>query len=169
MKKVVGLLLTFKEGNDFKAMLQIRGKFDYEKNCPELWPGICQLTVTGMLEKNEDFKNALLRETEEELQSEEISKYVEENIDQMFVLNDIKTKEKHTINYTMSAPKELIEKINWHKSSSGGKILSKKDLFTVVDKSNFNIDTGVSDQKNVTAMYKDQMDALFKAFDILAI
>jgi hypothetical protein len=169
MKKVVGLLFMFKKDDDWKALLQVRGKFDYGKNCPEIWPGICQLTVTGMLEKDEDFKAGIIRETSEELGSKILTDYVRDNFEKFTILEEKEFKEKYVINYGFVVEESLIEKINWHKSAVGGKIVAKKDLYKLVDKNNFQIDKGVEDQENITAMYSDQIDALKNAFKILAI
>ncbi len=63
-KRSVGIQLLGKNTlGELVAILQVRAKWNSEKNTPETWPGACQVTAHGKLEDGEDFMQALFRET----------------------------------------------------------------------------------------------------------
>ena len=70
MKKSVGLVvLTHSLSDGFKVVLQRRGGQDS-------YPGACQVSAHGGLEENEDFLQALIRESNEELGVTFTSKHI---------------------------------------------------------------------------------------------
>ena len=67
MKKTVGLIAITDTG---KAVLQVRGNFNSEKNEQETYRGATQLTVHGSINEGESETDALIREAKEELGEE---------------------------------------------------------------------------------------------------
>ena len=49
------------------AFLQKRGEYDIRRQCPQTWPGVCQVTSEGKLDGKENPVDAILREANEEL------------------------------------------------------------------------------------------------------
>ncbi len=165
MKKTVGLLLLYLKDKEPLAIIQKRGDFDYEKNIPEKFPGVFQLTVSGDQKNREDEITAVLREAQEELGSAEINKFLRKNIEKIVFLNRKENTDRQSTNFMIIVPEKIIGKISWHRSSGKEKMISQKDLKKIREFSN-----AVSIQKTKSIfMFPDQFSALCLAFSKLAI
>jgi len=172
-KKSVGIQLLGKNtDNKLVAILQVRAKWNAEKNAPETYAGSCQVTIHGELEESENFIQALLREAKEEL-GEEIVPIIKtlSKKGQLVELVNLETPEKHVITYggilEEKVWKKLLEK---QKSPSfGGFRIIKQDEIKKI--SNLQISdriTGTTDE-NIIAMFPDEKEAIKLAFDKLSI
>ena len=170
-KKAVGLQLLSRDATgELSAILQVRGKWDKEKNMPESYPGACQVTVHGGLEQGEDFMQALFRETEEELGNE--MRPVVENLFRTGKLQELvnfETPEKQTITYGAIVEKNILN-ILFSRSKSpsfgGFKLIQSNQVDKIVDLRTLNKEIGVTD-KNIIAMFPDEKESLRLAFEKL--
>ena len=168
-KKSVGIQLLGKDTTGkLVAILQIRAKWNAEKNCPESWPGLCQVTAHGKLEEGEDFTQALLREIKEEL-GEDIMIVIKKISDAGKLVELINKEDslKHIITYGAILEenifKILVEKEK--KTSFGGfRIIRKNEVKKIVDVKNIDRTAGVTDEKTI-AMFPDEKEAVKIAFE----
>ncbi len=171
-KKSVGIQLLGKnKDGGLVAILQVRAKWDSEKNAPESWPGMCQVTAHGGLEEGEDFMQALFREIKEELGSEILSivKKISETGNLKELINYEKP-EKQVITYGA-----IVEENVWKsmlnrekKASFGGfKVIRPNDVKKIVDLKHIDRNTGVTDDSTI-AMFPDEKEAVKMAFEKLS-
>lgn len=171
-KKSVGIQLLGKNKDDgLVAILQVRAKWNAERNAPESWPGMCQVTAHGGLEEGEDFTQALFREVQEEL-GDEILKVVKKLYDAGKVVELINKNgsEKEIITYGI-----IIEENVWKnmvnrekKASFGGfKVIRPNDVKKIVDLKHIDRNMGVTDE-NTIAMFPDEKEAVKMAFEKLS-
>ncbi|MEI7709627.1 MAG: NUDIX hydrolase [bacterium] len=170
-KKSVGLQLLSKNTNgELVAILQVRAKWNAEKNAPETFPGACQVTVHGKLEEGEDFIEALLREVAEEL-GKEIVPHVQKLIDTQNLKELItnQTPEKHVITYGALVGTDILNILinrEVNDSFGGFKIITQKEIAQIVDMKTIDKIEGVTDQKTI-AMFPDEKQAVSRAFELL--
>ncbi len=171
-KKAVGIQLLGKNTNgELVAILQVRAKWNTEKNAPESWPGACQVTVHGKLEKGEDFMQALLREVAEEL-DEEIASIVQKlsKDGKLKELINYDISEKQIITYGAIVSEDVLQTlVKKEKSDSFGgfRIIKRDEVEKIVDIQKFDKTLGVID-KNVIAMFPDEKEIVRLAFKKLA-
>jgi len=170
-KKAIGIVLLSKdEKGELVAILQVRSKWNAEKNAPESWPGACQVTTHGKCEEGEDFMQALLREVEEEL-GKEIVPIIKKLSDagKLTKLVNNETPEKHIITYGVVVDKNIFQALMKKKkkpSFGGFKLINNNDVEKIVDIQKFDKTLGVVD-KNVIAMFPDHKEAIKIAFEKL--
>lgn len=170
-KKSVGIQLLGKnKDGGLVAILQVRAKWDAEKNALESWPGMCQVTAHGKLEEGEDFMQALFREVEEEL-GEEIALLVKKihTSGNLRELINNEEPEKHIITYGAVVEENVWKNmVNREKKASFGgfKIIRPNDVKKIVDLKHIDRNTGVTDE-NIIAMFSDEKEAVKMAFEKL--
>jgi len=170
-KKSVGIqFLSRDEKGKLVAILQVRSRWNAEKNCGESWPGLCQVTAHGKLEENENFMQGLLREVKEELGSE-ISNMVQKiyTSGKLIELINKEDSEKHIITYGAIIDEKLLQNMvqREKKASFGGfKIIRKNEVKKIVDIKKFDKVAGVTDEK-IIAMFGDEKEAVKIAFEKL--
>lgn len=152
------------------AVLQVRPKWNQEKNTPESYPGACQVTVHGKLEEGEDFLQALLREVGEELGEEivPVVKDLREN-KKLIELVNLEDPEKHIITYGGIVEKAVLNKSTSREKSrefGGFKLIQQNEIEKIVDVQTFDKNTGVTDE-NTIAMFPDEKEAVKIAFEKL--
>lgn len=168
-KKSVGIQLMGRNSqNKIVAILQVRSAWNEEKNSPETWPGACQVTAHGKLEKDENFLQGLLRELKEEL-GEELEEIVKKSADEkkLIELVNEETPEKHVITYGIIIEDKTMENLlskNTSRSFGGFKVITEKEINEIVDIKNIDKVVGVTDPK-IIAMFPDEKEALTMAFN----
>lgn len=169
-KRSVGIQLLGKnKDGGLVALLQIRAKWNAEKNAPESWPGMCQVTAHGKLEEGEDFMQALFREVQEELGSEMLSavKKLSETGNLKELINYEKP-EKHVITYGAIVEENIWKNmVNREKKASFGgfKVIKPNDVKKIVDLKHIDRNAGVTD--DTIAMFPDEKEAVKMAFNKL--
>ncbi len=170
--KSVGIILLNKTADGLAAILQIRAKWNTEKNSSESWPGACQVTVHGKLEAGEDFMGALLREIKEELGEEilpairalidagKIKELIHKNTSEQEIVTYGAIIEEKFLKILMSKPK--------NQSFGGFRIISRNEIEKIVNLQTFDKKIGVTD-KNIIAMFPDEKEAVWIAFEKLDI
>ena len=170
-KKGVGALFLSKNTKEETvAILQIRGKWNTEKNAPESWPGACQTTVHGGLKEGEDFIQALLRETAEEL-GDEIVPVIQLLLEtkKLKELINKDTPERQDIVYGAIVEKDVLATLLNKKKSSffgGFKLVRRDNINQIVDLKKYDRITGVTDA-DIIAMFPDEKEAVRLAFEKL--
>ncbi|MEI8175029.1 MAG: NUDIX domain-containing protein [bacterium] len=168
IKKSVGIqLIGRKKNGQIIAILQVRAKWNSEKNSPESFPGACQVSVHGGLEEGEDFIQALLREVGEELGKDIIPaiKKLSDN-NQLVELINLEKSNKHVITYGALIEQEIYQKLleKTKSNSFGGfRIIKSDEVDKIVDIKTFDKTIGITDEK-VIAMFPDEKEALKIAF-----
>ena len=165
-KKSVGIVLFNKTAAGLVVILQIRGTWNAEKNCPESWPGGCQVTAHGKLESGEDFTQALYREVAEELGAEilpaiktlRLIELVNKNSSEEQIITYGAVVGEDIFKMLMSKPKS--------KTFGGFKLVRRNEIAKIVDLSNINKNIGATDQ-NTIAMFPDEKEAMCVAFEKL--
>ncbi|MBI2627681.1 NUDIX domain-containing protein [Candidatus Nomurabacteria bacterium] len=171
-KKAVGAQLLSKNiDGELVAILQVRAKWNAEKNAPESWPGACQVTAHGKLEKGENFLEALMREVEEELGNEmvPIIKQLSKTGKLMELVNN-DSQEKQIITYGVIVKENVFQTLMKKQKSpsfGGFKIIQKENIDKIVDIKTIDKITGVTDE-NIIAMFPDHKEVLKIAFQKLA-
>lgn len=169
-KESVGLIVMA----DFEpfgacALLQERGRFDFEKMRPQSWPGGCQATVHGKVEEGENFESALRREIQEELGIHSLFFEGQYQNDFPFELIHISdTLENRVQTYMtfifLDRFLTLVQNLIRLEPSSGGiRIVSEKDLENIEDLTKFDKERGVADRR-ILAMFPDEKEALEQSF-----
>src|SRR3989344_240020 len=132
-KKAVGVQFLSKDDKGkLVAILQVRSKWNAEKNSPESWSGACQVTAHGKLEEGENFIHALFREIKEELGSE-VADVVQKTYDsgRLIELTNIDSPETQIITYGTIVDENIFKTlINTGKSPTFGgfKIIRREDI-----------------------------------------
>jgi len=158
-KKAVGVILLSKdEKGELVAILQVRSKWNAEKNAPESWPGACQVTAHGKLEEGENFMQALLREVGEEL-GEEMVPVIKELADKkrLVELTNYDTTEIQIITHGAIVDTDILNMLlNKKKTNSFGgfKLIKQSDVDKIIDIKTIDKITGVIDE-NMIAMFPD--------------
>lgn len=168
-KKAVGIQLMGRDADgELLAILQVRAKWNAEKNAPESWPGACQVTAHGKLEKGENFIQGLLREVEEELGGEAASA-LHAQIENLKELRNVDTPEKHIITYGLVLEEGVLRNMLARAKSStfgGFQIIRESDIDKIIDIQKIDKEKGVT-EKNVIAMFPDEKEAVKIAFEKL--
>jgi|AP45_3_1055517.scaffolds.fasta_scaffold00379_4 8-oxo-dGTP pyrophosphatase MutT (NUDIX family) len=168
-KKVVGLLcfteLPAEKGGKLAVILQIRGDYNHEKECPESFAGGCQATVNGSKMSNESDEETLFREAKEELgEAFSLELWTNPNLDKIRLINRKETDRVVAVNYALKIPYVFLENIELGQSVDGVRFLTQDELAKIQELETFDRDTGVTDD-NVVALFTDQIEALQKAFE----
>jgi len=159
----VGLIVFTQLPNDeeLSAILQIRGEFNHEKMRPESWPGLCQLTVHGRCEPGENARTALLREIKEELG---LDGSMVCSIGSFSALAETEGSSNEVSNFAVNiAPNWFLKSFRLSLSSGGIRLVKKKQLNDILPAQKHDRD-GVPRHK--TVMFKDDIEALKKAFEM---
>lgn len=167
-KKSVGIIFLSKdETGEIMAILQIRAKWNAEKNAPESWSGACQVTAHGKCEEGEDFMQALLREVQEEL-GDEMVPVVKKLYDtgNLKELINYETEEKKVITYGAIIDENVFQTLMKKQKSpsfGGFKLIKREDIEKIVDIETIDKMTGVTDE-NIIAMFPDEKEAVIYSF-----
>lgn len=163
MKKTVGLIAIT---DTKKAVLQVRGNSNTEKNEQETYRGAYQLTVHGSINEGESEKEALLRETREEL-GEKFAEIVEAefNKDQNFVeLNRIEKENISVANFGVIIDEAALKEIELNSSTGGSiKLISKSDVSNIRELKTSDRERGIAE--NEIVMFPDNIEAVKLAFE----
>lgn len=163
MKKTVGLIAIT---DTKKAVLQVRGNSNTEKNEQETYRGAYQLTVHGSINEGESEKDALLRETREELGGK-FAEIVgtEFNKDQNFVeLNRIEKENISVANFGVIIDEAVLKEIELNSSTGGSiKLISKSDVGNIRELKTSDRERGIAE--NEIVMFPDNIEAVKLAFE----
>ncbi len=167
-KKVVGLLcfteLPTEKGGGLAAILQVRGSHNHEREGPESFAGGCQATVNGSKMEDESDRQALIRETEEELgEAFSLELLTNPGLEDIRKINQVETERVVVVNYTLIVPYDCTQQIKLGQSVGGIKFLTEAELAKIQKLDAFDRDIGVTDDE-VIALFDDQIEALQKAF-----
>ncbi len=152
-KKTVGLILITDTG---KAVLQVRG-FNTEKNEQETYRGANQLTVHGNIKKGETEREALLRETKEELGGEFAKLLQYQTLEE---LNKIKNDKISVTNFGFRITEKDLETIKDAKI----RLISKDDIVNIRKLKMSDRLSGIASADEI-AMFSDDIEALKLAFE----
>lgn len=147
------------------VVLRERGFFNPEKMKPESWPGACQVTAHGRLEEGEDFKTALLRETEEELGKSfafNILCLIDKDPAALAEVTRLNKSDKVAVTFTIKVDCLLLKKIRLAPESGAIRLISLAETAEIVDVRSFDKATGVQDSR-VIAMFPDEREAVINA------
>jgi len=170
---------TLDKPAELTAVLQERGRHNFETGEQESWLGLCQLTAHGGVEPDEDDRDALWREISEELgqkllesvfvwqEGPPISSYV--FTDAVVKVGQAETSGKVINHYAIKvSPKEL-GSIQLHSSSGGLRLVRQKEVGNILDACNPKngiTKVGGVDSRRVIAMFPDEIEALKAAFKL---
>lgn len=167
MKKLVGFLALVEHEGRLLAVLQMRGRYNIEKELrEELWPGACQVTVHGKAEPDESLEQTLFREAEEKiglLATEYIRSAVEKGHTE--VVCELHEPEKIVLTYAAVLPYKFIKEIRWHPGTGGLHLITEHEVIFIKDLTKFQKETGVLNRADI-AMFPDEIKALENAFKI---
>lgn len=124
----------------------------------ETWPGACQVSVHGGLENEDDFEQALFRETNEEMPG-----LIVDPIGLTELYHE-KNDKKETITYGFVSEKnlqELLLSFNLHSCTGGLKIITKDELSSIQELKDED-KLGVTDGS--IKMFLDEIKALEEGF-----
>ncbi|MFQ5661683.1 MAG: hypothetical protein ACE5F2_00310 [Candidatus Paceibacteria bacterium] len=166
-KKTVGLIIltNIPDPVGTVAILQTRGKFNYEKRQPETYTGATQISVHGSLNENEGEFEALEREAREEL-GDEIAQAIESKKDKLIELNRVEKDNLLNVNFGIVLPHEYLQKVKLHPSSGGLKLLPKSKIKEISELKESDRESGIQDGKQI-AMFPDDIEAVKIAFEKL--
>ncbi|HJO89638.1 MAG: NUDIX domain-containing protein [Candidatus Pacebacteria bacterium] len=167
IKKTIGLIIltNIPDPVGAVAILQTRGKFNYEKRTPETYTSAMQISVHGSIEEDESEFEALIRETKEEL-GEEIAQEIEGRYGELIELNRIEKDSLSNVNFGIVLPHEFLQKVKLHPSSGGLKLLPKEKVEEITELKKSDREHGIQDGKKI-AMFPDDIEAVKLAFEKL--
>lgn len=168
-KKTVGLITIIKyPKNIFKAILQIRGSLNTEKNKNETYAGVSQLTVHGSIEGKESETDALLRETKEEL-GKNFADIIKSklNNDELVKLNKIKNEKISIVNFGCIINKNEAKKIKLNSQTGASLRFVSKDEIKNICKLKLSEKLNGITNKNDIAMFPDDIETLKIVFQKL--
>jgi len=142
------------------AVLQRRGEFNHEKMGAESYPGACQVTVHGKVEKSESTFTALYREFAEELGKTALRVFLPSALKN---LSNIVTEEKEVMTYGTVLPASFLKEVQLNPSSGGLVLLTEDRMDSIQDLHSFDKKEGVTDRR-IIAMFPDEKEAVRKAF-----
>lgn len=152
------------------AVLQRRGEWNTEKMAPESYPGACQVTVHGKVEKGESPSSALFREIDQELGAEALEFLRRGALGPEHDFPELlkeETPDKLVITWGMKVPCELLRVIRLGPDSGGLRLLEREEVAFIANLNNFDKKEGVMDRTDV-AMFPDEIEAVKKAFEAFA-
>ena len=148
------------------AILQVRGYFNHEKNCPESWPGACQVTAHGGVDTDkEGIFHGLKREIKEELgdiASFIINDCINNDYEIPVVYDDIRGDRRNVNHWLHLRNPLIIDAIGYGPASSRIKIINEEDLPKIKNLLKFSKDEGVP--PNVIAMFPDEIRTVKEVF-----
>lgn len=157
---VVTLIENGAGGEEKAAVLQRRGTYNFEKRKPESYPGGCQLTVTGKIERSESPSQALEREIGEELGREFRQNFFERDVTSKLLFFG-ETGERAVWGTFLCV--STLRQVTLHPSSGGFVLVSERGLQRVKDLSKCNKGRGVRRQNQI-AMFSDELEFVKLAF-----
>lgn len=166
-KKSVGLVLLVDmpgEDGGLRALLQRRGRFNFEEGTPESRPGGCQVTAHGKLEEGEDFMKALLREVAEELGTAAALLISGRASELVGVVHQQEGEGKEeAVTFALKVDSSFVHFIRLGPSTGGFHLVSRAGLGDIQNLRDFDKIDGVQDTY-VIAMFPDEQEAVIKAF-----
>ena len=105
----VAILLVRKHNDDYEALLQTRGTYDFRKDKPQTWPGINQVTVEGKKHDKEEDLIALRRELHEELGQTAGELVFKLLVGDGFDKHSILLKEEHMTIFVLEIPNDFFK------------------------------------------------------------
>lgn len=161
-KKTIGLIILT---NTEKAVLQVRGDFNVEKDEKETYQGASQLTVHGSIAKNESEIDALLRETKEEL-GEEFANLVQGRSLDLIELNKTENENMSVTNFGFRIVEKDLEKIKINERTRASiRLISKDEISDIRELKPSDRESDID--KNEIAMFPDDIKAIKLAFEKL--
>jgi hypothetical protein len=147
------------------AILQTRGKFNYEKRSSETYAGATQISVHGSIEGDESEFEALVRETREEL-GEEFANLVQGRSLDLIKLNGIENENISIVNFDFRIAEKDLEKIKLDERTVAKiRLITKNDIVNIRELKPSERLTGID--KNEIAMFPDDIEAVKLAFEKL--
>ena len=167
----VGLLILTKLPElGVVAILQARGTFNHERIAPANFPGICQVTCHGdvQVDKQERLIPALEREWGEE-SGRRLSDVAPYFRSKMVELARVDTPDKLVVTYGLYIENpEFLDFLKLNASTGGIRPLTREGVGSILQvEPALHKTRGVPDQRT-NAMFSDEIEAVRKAFDILA-
>ena len=174
MRQMVGLvILTEIPGMGFVAMLRERGHFNFETMKPESWPGLCQVSVHGGVEEEEQPGNTLLRELHEELGGEfafAVAGLIVKDARCFSSVSTHQSEDKLVTYYAIKVDCSVLRLIRLNPESGAIRFISLDQTSSIVDaiEAGFKRETGVAD-RTIIAMFPDAKAAVASAFALGAM
>ncbi len=164
MKKIVGLIVLSKDLNEvFFAVLQKRGKHNSETGKPETFPGCLQVSCHGGLENNEDFLDALTRESMQEL-GEKFTRQCRAG-STLSLVTDEENEKRHVKTFATFVQGHVVDMIVPGKDVGEIIRIMENDIKKIVPMTPDMKEAGAPD--GVMAMFPDEIEALKKAFQAI--
>jgi hypothetical protein len=178
--KSVGLVVMMDiPGIGLVAVLRERGFFNPEKMEPESWPGVCQVTVHGRLEKNEDFLTALIRELPEELGNDFASNFISLITLNPALLGTVFGKTfysqeggkevvvREVVTFAIKISPLFLKKIRLAPESGAIRLVSLDEIAKIVGATPSDKVNGAPDRR-IIIMFPDEKAAVVNAFDFVS-
>jgi len=149
------------------AVLQKRGKYNFEERKRESWPGGCQVTTHGKLQEEEDFKTALFREAAEEL-GEAAARLIRERANELVEVFHLSEKGKEVVTFALQFDFSFVQQIRLGPSTGGLQLVEKNIVYReaggIQDLRFLDREDGARESKTI-AMFPDELAALKVAFE----
>lgn len=170
MKRSVGLIVLAEFQVDgitaIRAILQKRGKYDYEKKRPESYPNCLQVTSHGNLLEGESFYDGLVRRVRQELGERFSREIMTEGLLSVRMVQEEIGDDKNIQTFGCLVEETVIEMIRLHASSGGLIQVSKEDVEKLTPISTTMKEGGL-EHHSITALLQDEINAVQAAFKIL--
>lgn len=153
------MILTEKSGSLF-VLCQKQAKWNTEKNAPESFPGCLQVSCHGKLEEGEDFYDALIRESYEEL-GDKFTGLCQNDV-RLHIVAEVKDDKKHVLTCAAFVTEERLGMIEKGKDVGDLVYLSEAEVDQIIPIDPSMKENGAPEGKN--AMFQDEIDAIKKAF-----
>jgi hypothetical protein len=171
-KTAAGLILFTKiPHKGLVAVLSRRGEFDYEEFKPQNYANLYEVTAAGGIDSGEHLIEGLLREVEEELGTA-TAKLIRHYATQ---LHNVSFNERVRINgggtiavytYAVYIPHFPLKLIKPHRSSSGLKLITAKDITSIKAFPYEKKHEGALKDDGTIWMLADYLDAIKKGFQL---
>lgn len=133
---------------------------------PAHWPGAFQVTTHGKLENGEDFIPALYREVIEELGERFALRFFSAVARDSSILVEVfrlQKPDKEVITFAVKVESSFIKEIRLSTGTGGIRLLTCKEVPSIVEITSFDQDDGVPDRKTIS-MFPDEREARNRAF-----
>ncbi len=175
-EKIVGLLIVTNLLDKGKvALLQRRGKYDFEKMKDETWPGACQVTAIGRASDPKEYaSNVLYNEIKGEigqyiadLVAASKNKVEEQKLFDGKAIRNGKEKEIKIYGFGMRWP-EVKKLIKLHLSTGGLEYVAPAAVSKIKNLLDFESQKGVADLHTI-AMFPEEKEAVEKGLRIVDV
>lgn len=172
----IGLVVIYDSPNFecLTAILQSRGEVNTETLMPQTWPGICQLTVCGVIHAGEFPYDALRREVANNIgrdTSDQLRLYRSKLEPETIFNVGMGRKDEDDAGYRYFAtlhdsPLSFFAAARLHAGSGGFRLLPEKHVDRVQDATRFSPVTGI-EYRGPVVMFPEELQAVIGAFQAI--